>query len=225
MSLFFDDAKIGSKELGIALTSRGTLKGQPIPMCGVPHHSVDEYIKTLVSKGYKVAICEQVEDPSEAKGLVRRDVVRVITPGTYWEGAEDAAPNYLSVVYAQYRGRELVGAVGLCSADLSTGEVLLAWFDPETSPDGSNLQLNSVADELTRLLPKECVFPLSLEGTSVVQAARKNLPGVLVTSCPMMSSTPANTGGCLRMSGNLAACPVRHTWRFQVLWRTWTPPR
>lgn len=205
--LFFDDAKIGSKELGIALTSRGTLKGQPIPMCGVPHHSVDEYIKTLVSKGYKVAICEQVEDPSEAKGLVRRDVVRVITPGTYWEGAEDAAPNYLSVVYAQYRGRELVGAVGLCSADLSTGEVLLAWFDPETSPDGSNLQLNSVADELTRLLPKECVFPLSLEGTSVVQAARKNLPGVLVSFLPDDEFNPGKYRGLFEDEWELSGLP------------------
>ena len=91
--MFFEDAKTGSEELGIALTSRGSVKGERVPMCGVPYHSVDEYIRTLVSKGYKVAICEQVEDPSKAKGLVKRDVVRVITPGTYWEGAEDAASN------------------------------------------------------------------------------------------------------------------------------------
>jgi DNA mismatch repair protein MutS len=179
--LFFEDAKTGSKELGIALTSRGAVKGEPLPMCGVPYHSVDEYIKTLVSKGYNVAICEQVEDPSKAKGLVKRDVVRVITPGTYWEGADEAAATYLSVVWAEYRGRELAGSVGLCSSDLSTGEVLLAWFDPERSDDGSNLQLNSVTDELTRLLPKECVFPASLEGTSLVQGVLKNVPGVHVS--------------------------------------------
>ena len=109
--IFFDDAKIGSKELGIALTSRGTLKGQPIPMCGVPHHSVDEYIKTLVSKGYKVAICEQVEDPSEAKGLVRRDVVRVITPGPTGRGQRMPRPTtYLWSMPNTVA--EAVGAVG-----------------------------------------------------------------------------------------------------------------
>jgi DNA mismatch repair protein MutS len=179
--MFFEDAKTGSEELGIALTSRGSVKGERVPMCGVPYHSVDEYIRTFVSKGYKVAICEQVEDPSKAKGLVKRDVVRVITPGTYWEGAEDAASNYLSVVYVGYKGLGLAGSVGLCSADLSTGEVLLAWFDPEQTDGGPNLHLNNVLDELTRLLPKECVFPASLEGTSLVGAVSKNLPGVPVS--------------------------------------------
>ncbi len=84
--LFYDDAVIGSKELNLVLTSRPAGKGRErIPMCGVPYHSANNYIAKLVSKGYKVAICEQVEDPSKAKGVVKREVIRVITPGTFFE--------------------------------------------------------------------------------------------------------------------------------------------
>ncbi len=84
--LFYEDAHIGSKELGLVLTSRPSGKGRErIPMCGVPYHSSSTYINKLVSKGYKVAICEQLEDASQAKGIVKRDVIRVITPGTYFE--------------------------------------------------------------------------------------------------------------------------------------------
>ncbi len=84
--LFYEDAVVGSKELNLVLTSRPAGKGRErIPMCGVPYHSAESYIKRLVSKGYKIAICEQVEDPSRAKGIVKRDVIRVITPGTYFE--------------------------------------------------------------------------------------------------------------------------------------------
>jgi len=87
--LFYEDALVGSKELGLVLTSRPAGKGRErIPMCGVPYHSAQSYIQKLVNKGYKVAICEQVEDPSKAKGLVRREVVRVITPGTFFEKGE-----------------------------------------------------------------------------------------------------------------------------------------
>ena len=84
--LFYEDAVVGSRELNLVLTSRPAGKGRErIPMCGVPYHSAESYIKRLVGKGYKIAICEQVEDPSKAKGIVKRDVVRVITPGTYFE--------------------------------------------------------------------------------------------------------------------------------------------
>ena len=80
--LFFDDAVIGARELQITLTARHKESGDPIPMCGVPHHSAANYIAKLVRKGYRVAICEQTEDPSKAKKLVRREVVRIVTPGT-----------------------------------------------------------------------------------------------------------------------------------------------
>ena len=84
--LFYEDAVVGSKELNLVLTSRPAGKGRErIPMCGVPYHSAGTYIHRLVSRGYRIAICEQVEDPSKAKGIVRRDVIRIITPGTYFE--------------------------------------------------------------------------------------------------------------------------------------------
>lgn len=84
--LFYEDAEVGSRELGLVLTSRPAGKGKErIPMCGVPYHSASSYISRLVAKGYKLAICEQLEDASQAKGLVKRDVIRVITPGTYFE--------------------------------------------------------------------------------------------------------------------------------------------
>src|SRR5919201_2492649 len=83
--LFFDDALLGARELEITLTARHKERGAPIPMCGVPHHAVTGYIARLVKKGYRVAICEQAEDPKTATNLVRREVVRIVTPGTALE--------------------------------------------------------------------------------------------------------------------------------------------
>ena len=85
--MFFEDAKIASKELELVLTGRDCGQEERAPMCGVPFHSADSYIAKLVSRGYKVAICEQVEDPSQAKGIVKRDVVRIVTPGTVIESS------------------------------------------------------------------------------------------------------------------------------------------
>jgi len=84
--MFFDDALTASRELEIALTGRDCGLDERAPMCGVPHHAAQNYITRLVEKGYKVAICEQVEDPKEAKGIVRREIIRVISPGTISEG-------------------------------------------------------------------------------------------------------------------------------------------
>jgi DNA mismatch repair protein MutS len=179
--MFFEDAEIGSKELGIALTGRDAGKGKRAPMCGVPYHSVDDYIKTLVTKGYKVAICEQVESSASAKGLVRRDVVRVITPGTYWEGAENTSSSYVTVIYPQHGSRGQIDSVGLCSCDLSTGEILLCSFDEDPDDKNGNLIQSRLIDELSRLLPKECVFPVGFKGTSLFQAILKNLPGVFTS--------------------------------------------
>ena len=93
--LFFDDAIQASQLLEITLTARGGNTDHPIPMCGVPHHSAQGYIETLVAKGYKVAVCEQTEDPKHAKGVVKREVVQVITPGTITEGkALDGKTNH-----------------------------------------------------------------------------------------------------------------------------------
>ncbi|MCD6455030.1 MAG: DNA mismatch repair protein MutS [Candidatus Aminicenantes bacterium] len=117
--LFFEDAKIASRVLEIALTTRERGKEDPIPMCGVPYHSVDAYIEKLLNAGYKVAIAEQLEDPKKAKGIVKRDVVRVITPSTAIEmEGERGESSYLG---ALWKDRERIAAVFL---DLSTGEVL-----------------------------------------------------------------------------------------------------
>ncbi|WP_126426584.1 DNA mismatch repair protein MutS [Brevibacillus marinus] len=119
--MFFDDAIKASRELEITLTGRDGGGTERIPMCGVPHHSADQYIAELVKKGYKVAICEQVEDPKTAKGVVRREVTRVITPGTMMEDKFLAAKenNYL-VAIAEAAGRQ-----GVAAADVSTGELFV----------------------------------------------------------------------------------------------------
>ena len=98
--MFFDDAVTASKELDLVLTGRDCGQEERAPMCGVPFHSADSYIAKLVSRGYRVAICEQMEDPKAAKGIVKRDVIRVITPGTAIEGSilEDGVNNYLCAI-------------------------------------------------------------------------------------------------------------------------------
>ena len=116
--MFFDDAKLGSEELELTLTGRDCGLEERAPMCGVPYHSCEGYISRLVEKGYKVAICEQVEDPATAKGIVKRDIVRIITPGTVIEGEmlDEARNNYLASAFCD--GNK----IGVCFADASTGE-------------------------------------------------------------------------------------------------------
>lgn len=122
--LFFEDAVLAAKELEITLTGREGGSEERIPMCGVPHHSVDNYISRLIEKGYKVAICEQVEDPKEAKGVVRREIVRIVTPGTVMEGKTlgEAANNF--IVGAVDLGEQY--AIAAC--DLTTGELYVTSF-------------------------------------------------------------------------------------------------
>jgi len=115
--LFQDDAYIASRELQIALTSREVSKNNRIPMAGIPYHAVENYIPKLLEKGYKVAICEQLEDPKLAKGLVKRDVVKIITPGTNFISLDAESNNYIACVVRD----EKIG-FGLSFIDLSTGE-------------------------------------------------------------------------------------------------------
>ncbi len=116
--MFFDDAITASRELELTLTGKSCGLPDRAPMCGVPHHSADMYIERLVAKGYKVAVCEQVKDPKTAKGLVKREVVRVVTPGTLTDEnmLDERSNNYLAVCYAD-------GSFGLVFCDISTGEV------------------------------------------------------------------------------------------------------
>ena len=115
--LFFDDAVTASRELELMLTGRDCGFAERAPMCGVPYHAADSYVGRLVSRGFKVAICEQMEDPSQAKGIVRREVIRVMTPGTQTSGAgyDETRNHYITAVYAEG------GYYGLASADLATG--------------------------------------------------------------------------------------------------------
>ena len=147
--MFDDDAKLASKELDLALTTRDRAVEDPeqrTPMCGVPYHSAQSYIARLISKGYKVAICEQVEDPATAKGLVKRDVIRIITPGTVTDSAmlEEGRSNYLASVFYE-AGR---GGVAFC--DISTGEFCAASFENET--------VSHIINELGRFVPRESVL-------------------------------------------------------------------
>ncbi|MCL1982231.1 MAG: DNA mismatch repair protein MutS, partial [Clostridiales bacterium] len=116
--MFFDDAALASKELSLTLTGRNYGQDERAPMCGVPFHSADSYIAKLIEKGYKVAICEQVEDPASAKGLVKREVIRIVTPGTVTSQSmlDEKENNYLVSVYAA------AGGAGMACCDISTGE-------------------------------------------------------------------------------------------------------
>ncbi|HWP42501.1 MAG TPA: DNA mismatch repair protein MutS, partial [Blastocatellia bacterium] len=137
--LFFDDAIIGSKELEITLTARHRERGTPVPMCGVPYHAASGYIAKLVRKGYRVAICEQTEDPKKATKLVRREVVRIITPGTAIDSQllDARENNYLASVFGSGHG------TGLAFLDLSTGEFLATEFGGDSSWQQALEQLDS----------------------------------------------------------------------------------
>lgn len=140
--MFGDDAKIASKVLEIALTSREAGPQGRVPMCGVPHHAAEGYIEKLIRSGYRVALCEQLEDPKQAKGVVKRDVVRVITPGTFIEGQLEAEENQFLVALAWD-----AKAAGLASLDMSTGEFMTVTLSRRI---GASLE-----SELTRLQPAE----------------------------------------------------------------------
>lgn len=150
--LFFDDAVIAAKELEITLTSRNKEKGVAVPMCGVPYHAAEAYIAKLIRKGYRVAICDQMEDPRLAKKLVKREVTRVVTPGTAIESAvlDPRENNYLAA--ATERG----GALGLAFADLSTGEFRATEFSGSAA--GARYR-----EELERLGPRELLLPGNLK--------------------------------------------------------------
>ena len=116
--MFFEDAVTASKELEITLTGKACGQDEKAPMCGVPYHAVEGYLNKLVSKGYKVAICEQVEDPKAAKGIVKREVVRIVTPGTNLntQALDDSKNNYLMCVTF------ISGKIGVSVCDVTTGD-------------------------------------------------------------------------------------------------------
>lgn len=147
--MFFDDAKIASGVLGLALTSRNKNSENPVPLAGLPHHAAQSYINRLLRAGHKVAICEQVSDPKLSKGLVEREITRFITPGTVIEDdlLDGKSNNYLAAILPEN------GEVGLAFVDLSTGEFVV-------EPLASREQL---VEQIARLNPAECLVPESIE--------------------------------------------------------------
>jgi len=176
--LFYEDAATASRVLGLTLTSRGKDKTEnPIPLAGIPYHALDTYLPRLVQAGFKVAISEQVEDPRQAKGVVKREIVRIVTPGTLTEDAllDQRADNYLACVCRQ------PGACGLAFVELSTGA-----FWVQTTTD------RHLVDELVRLAPAELLVPESRIDTQdplahlleQLSGPGQALPGLTITQRP-----------------------------------------
>ena len=168
--MFFEDAKIASRELELVLTGRDCGLEERAPMCGIPFHAASSYIARLVNKGYKVAIGEQVEDPASAKGIVKRDVIKVITPGTFIESSEDSEYKNTYLMCIAYEN----GSFGVSISDISTGEFKVTSF--------SSIKA-TLLDEITKINPKEILVDENIsegllsEITSVSQAliTKRNL--------------------------------------------------
>ncbi len=175
--LFFDDAVTAARELQITLTSRNKEKGIAVPMCGVPYHAADNYVSKLIRKGFKVAICEQMEDPKKTKTIVRREVTRVVTPGTAADSLLNSEENnFLAAIARLETSKESDGiAVGFAALDLSTGEFRATEFR------GSDAE-RRIWDELEQLRPREVLF-----GSSIPLFEVKKETGAL----PLRTGSPA----------------------------------
>jgi DNA mismatch repair protein MutS len=163
--LFYDDAVIAARELQLTLTSRD--KSKSVPMCGVPYHSAGTYLQRLLRKGYRVALCEQMEDPKSAKTIVRREVTRVLTPGTAVDAALDASESqWLASIAAV--GTGAAACVGVAAIDLSTGEFRATEFFGATA-------WPLALDELTRMRPAEIIFPRGAGFGATSQSVRQGV--------------------------------------------------
>ena len=182
--LFYDDAVVASRLLQITLTARNKEKGQPIPMCGVPYHAAENYIARLIRAGHKVAICEQMEEPGPGKKLVRREVIRVLTPGTATSGSlvDTKENNFLAAVArsatgmtgGRASGKSVESVIGLALVDLSTGEFRVTEFAGEKAE--ARLQ-----DELGILRPREILLPRPATLFPSAPAANMNGSGPIET--------------------------------------------
>ncbi len=169
--MFYDDAKLASKELELTLTGRDCGQEERAPMCGVPYHSAEAYIARLVAKGYKVSICEQTEDPKAAKGLVKRDIIRKITPGTVMESSmlDESENNYICSMYADHK------QVGIVFCDISTGQLFVSHFKSDHS-------FSQLKDQLTSYSPKELLIAGKLKQNKVLHLfIKEKLGGASVT--------------------------------------------
>ena len=180
--MFFEDAKTASRELELTLTGKECGMEERAPMCGVPYHAVDSYLSRLVQKGYKVAIAEQMEDPKQAKGLVKREVIRVVTPGTITstQALDETKNNYLMGIV--YQGDKL----GVSVADITTGDFLVTEIGTE----------RSLFDEIYKFSPSEiiCNDAFSMSGISLETI--KNSCHFTMTSLDSHSFRKRDAGGC-----------------------------
>lgn len=160
--MFYDDAKLVSSELDLTLTGKDCGQNERAPMCGIPYHSCDSYIARLVSKGYKVAMCDQVENPAQAKGVVKREVVRVITPGTVMEECmlDESQNNYICSIHV---GEKENKNIGLTFCDISTGEL------KTTEINNIEQNLNFLKNEIGKFYPKEILFNGDLNFLSSIE--------------------------------------------------------
>jgi DNA mismatch repair protein MutS len=177
--LFFEDAEIASRALGIALTKRGKHLGHDIPMCGVPVHAADDYLQRLIATGHRVAVCEQIEDPAEArkrgpKAVVRRDVVRLVTPGTLTEETllDARSHNFLTALFRAPAKEDGKTSYALASLDISTGELI-----------ASSAAASDLAGELARLKPREVLVGDDLAGDAGLRRQVEEARAAL-TPCP-----------------------------------------
>lgn len=200
--IFFDDAKIAAKELDIALTGRDCGQEERAPMCGVPAHAVDGYIAKLVEKGYRVALADQVEDAKAAKGIVKREVIRIITPGTITDTnfLDEARHNYIAAIYSDKAG------FSLAAADITTGLFMATRIESETRgqsarrPEAGKKETNPHSDaehrflnELSRIHPAEIILPENFPLKRVIE----NVAGIKTTAAPAWTFHPANALKCL----------------------------
>ena len=172
--MFYEDALVASRALELTLTSRSKDgQGASIPMCGIPHHAADTYIARLVKKGFRVAVCDQVEDPKKAKGLVKREIVRVVSPGTLTDAQHLHArePAFLlSLVQSPIPNPQSPIVIGVALLDLTTGEFSCAEYSGEAG-------LQALADEVMVLRPREIVAPIDLDLSRILQnGAAERLP-------------------------------------------------
>ncbi|MDI6782123.1 MAG: DNA mismatch repair protein MutS [bacterium] len=206
--MFFDDAKIASQILNITLTSREAGKNKRVPMCGLPYHAAESYIAKLIKVGKRVAICEQVEDPKTAKGLVKREVIRTITPGNVLSPTllEDKVQNYLACINKDKSG------IGLAFIEPSTGEFRLTEFRDNASE-------TKLFAELTRIGPKECLIPERLRDDASLSAFARDMSMSITiqddwvfsldtaqsTLCGFFGTTTLDGFGCSHLNSGISA--------------------
>src|SRR5438309_2890310 len=196
--LFFEDAVVAARELQITLTSRNKEKDHAIPMCGVPYHAAENYLSKLLRKGFKVAICEQMEIPSAATKLVRREVTRVLTPGTAIDSSVGSEENNFLAALARTSG-----AMGLAALDLSTGEFRATEFK---GPDAER----RIVEELQQLRPREVLYPSGLPlfyppplnsgTTNSAETERKDQAAQTQTSQSGTGAALQQSGGAMRFT-------------------------